>query len=183
MKKLIASMMAVVLVVLSMALPANAVLTNSSAYTRYSSSGSFSDLYGALITATANDTTASADSNMIVNVNNDIRSIAAGVRATNQTGTSPTLTIQLLGSFTGTGPWHIVQTSQGGTAGTTANIASPALSISTASSTPVATGFDTFQFGLQGISYPYLKLRVVVGGSSTPGWTGVLSATVKRQYR
>lgn len=183
MKKLLASLMALVLVVLSVILPASATLANSSLYTRYGSSGTFSDFYGALITATANDTTANADSNVIVNTNNDIRSIAAGVKATNQTGTSPTLTVQLLGAFDAAGPWIVAQTKQGSTAGTTANVASSALSISTASTTAVATGFDTFQFGLEGINYPYLKIRIVVGGSSTPGWTGVAYAIIKRQYR
>lgn len=174
MKKWFSILVALVLVAMQWQ-PANATLTNSSTFSRYSSG----DLYSTLITAASNDTTATADSNVITNYDGAIKHISAGVKVTNQTGTSPTLTLQLIGSFTNTtNSWFVLQSKQGSTAGTTANIATSALDISSASTTNVATGFSTDQFNRAGGFPPYLKVRAVVGGSSTPGWTGVVYALV-----
>lgn len=165
-------------------MPADATLTNSSTATRFGSNAFVTDIYAALITAAANDTTTNADSNVILNQNGDIRDIWAGVKATNQTGTSPTLTVSFLGSFDNA-TWFAIPTVQGGTAGTTGTMATAALSISTASTTNVSTGLSFSQFGYNNgaLLPPYLKVRVAVGGSSTPGWTGVAYAFVKRQSR
>ncbi len=136
--------------------------------------------YTALITASGNDTTTNADSDAISNEDGSIKDICAGVKATNQTGTSPTLTVSLLGSFDNA-VWFAIPTAQADTAGTTGTMATAALSISTASTTNVSTGFCTSSFGRSnGLLPPYIKVRVAVGGSSTPGWTGVAYATVKR---
>lgn len=169
---------------LSLLLPANATLTNSNSFTRYGSNAFVTDLYTALVTATANDTTANADSNVILNQNGDIRDIWAGVKAINQTGSSPTLTVSFLGSFDNA-TWFAIPTTQGGTAGTTGTMATAALGISTASTTNVSTGLAFGQFGYNNgaLLPPFLKVRVAVGGSATPGWTGVAYAFVKRQSR
>jgi len=158
--------------------PAFATLTNSNTFTRAGSA----DFYSALVTATGPDTTATADSNTISNLDGSIEHISAGVKATNQTGTSPTLTLSLIGSYDNA-TWFTVQGAQGGTAGTTASIATGALSISSASTTNVATGFSTDSFVRTGGLPPYLRIRTVVGGSSTPGWVGVVSAVVIRKSR
>lgn len=178
MNKLIAPLLAV-LAVAGLALPSNATLTNADTRTSRTTKDGSVDLYTALITATANDTTASADSNTIYNLDGGIKAISAGVKASNQTGTSPTLTVQLIGSFDNS-KWFVLQSKQGSTAGTTANIATGALDISTASTTNVETGLSTDQFGRLGYFPPYVKVRIVVGGSSTPGWTGVAYAVVHR---
>jgi hypothetical protein len=139
--------------------------------------------YNALITATGNDTTASALSNVISNLDGSIKDICAGVTATNQTGTSPTLTVSFLGAFAAAGPYFALTTAQGGTAGTTGTMATAALDIATASTTNVSTGLCMSTFGRGGADAllpPYLKVKVAVGGTSTPGWTGTAYATVKR---
>lgn len=153
-------------------------LTNSMAHTKHGTV----TFYNALITAASNDTTTNADSDVISNLDGSIKDIAAGVKATNQTGSSPTLTVSFLGSFDGT-VFHAITTAQGGTAGTVGTLASPALSISSASSTNVGTGVSLSAFGRGGADAmlpPYLKVRVAVGGTGTPGWTGVAYASVKR---
>lgn len=139
--------------------------------------------YAALITATSNDTTATALSDPITNLDGSIKDISASVRATNQTGTSPTLTLSFVGAHLAAGPYFALTTAQGGTAGTTGTMATAALDINTASTTNVATGLSLSTFGRGGkdaMLPPYLKVKVAVGGSSTPGWTGVVSASVKR---
>lgn len=183
MKKLFSFVLAAVLA-WSMLLPANAALTNSSSFTRYGSSAFIADIYTALVTASGNDTTTNADSNVILNQNGDIRDIWAGAKATNQTGSSPTLTVSFLGSFDNA-TWFAIPTVQGGTPGTTGTMATAALSISTASTTNVSTGLSFSQFGYNNgaLLPPYLKVRVAVGGTGTPGWTGVSYAFVKRQAR
>lgn len=157
--------------------PAHATLTNSSTYT----TNGKSYLYSALITAASNDTTATADSNTIDNRDGSIKFISAGVKATNQTGTSPTLTVSLIGSFDNS-TWFAIPTAQGSTAGTTGTMATGALSIATASTTNVSTGLTTssFGYGTFGGFPPFIRVRVVVGGSSTPGWTGIGYALVNR---
>lgn len=184
MKKLLSMLMALVLVVISL-LPAGATLTNSSTSTRYYSGSAIVDLYTALITAASNDTTANADSNVISNVGGDIQDISAGVIASNKTGTSPTLTVSFLGSYTNaTGSWFALKTAQGSTAGTVGTLASSALDISTTDGTAansVAGGISLSQFGLKGaLLPPYIKVRIAVGGSASPGWTGVAYAAVRR---
>jgi hypothetical protein len=172
-KRLLASVLAVGALVFS--LPAQATLTNSNTAAQHGSSL----FYSALVTATGNDTTDPADSNAITNLDGSIKDICASVRATNQTGTSPTLQLIFLGAHTSSGPWFIIQTDDT-TAGTTADAdAVGTLSISTASSTNVAQGVCTSNFGIVTLP-PYVKIRVDIGGTSTPGWTGVLSALVKR---
>ena len=138
------------------------------------------DAYEALITATGNDTTANADSDVIPNQDLNVRDIHIGMKATNQTGSSPTLTAKLLGAFQAAGPYFIVQTQMDqDDVGTLGDVDSAALDISTASTTNVAEGICGSQFGLK--TYPpYLKVRITVGGSATPGWTGVAYASVKR---
>lgn len=151
-------------------------LTNSSTFTKHGTV----DFYEALITAASNDTTASADSNVISNLDGGIKDIAFGVKATNQTGTSPTLTVKLLEAFSASGPWFVAQTAQDDDdPGTVADMDSAALDINTASTTNVAIGITASQFGRTHFA-PFLKVRVSVGGSATPGWTGVAYAAVKR---
>lgn len=157
-----------------------ATLTNSSAKTDYSTMDGTVSVYSSLITATSNDTTTNADSNVIVNLDGSIRDICAGVKATNQTGSSPTLTVSFLGSFDNA-VFHAMKTAQADTAGTLGTMASSALDISSASSTNVGTGICLSQFGRgNALLPPYIKVRVAVGGTGSPGWTGVGYATVKR---
>jgi len=163
--------------------PTMATLTNSNTKTDYKTADSTVSVYPALITAAANDTTASALSNVITNLDGSIKDICAAVAATNQTGTSPTLTLSFLGAFAAAGPYFALTTAQGGTAGTTGTMATGALDISTASTTNVATGLCMSTFGRGGLAAllpPYLKVKTAVGGSATPGGTYVVSATVKR---
>lgn len=176
MRKLFAGLMALSMPLMS--LPAQATLVNSNVATR---SGS-TDFYQALITATGPDTTENADSNTITNLDNSVVAISAGVKATGQTGTSPTLTVSLIGSYDNA-TWFTLQSRQASTAGTTANMATAALGISTASTTAVSAGISTAQFDRNGDFPPYLRVRVTVGGTSTPGWTGVAYALVTRSRR
>jgi hypothetical protein len=174
MKKLFSLVLALLLAFAS--IPAQATLTNSNTATQNGNAL----FYSALITATGNDTTDPADSNVIANLDGSIKDICAIVKATNQTGSSPTLKLIFLGGPTSSGPWYIVQTDQADTAGTTADAdAVGTLDINTASSTNVAQGVCTSNFGIDTLP-PYVKIRVDVGGTGTPGWTGVLSALVKR---
>lgn len=180
MKKFLSLILALVALLSTLA-PANATLTNSSTFSRYGNT----HFYTALITAASNDTTTPADSNVITNFNGDIKDITAGVVASNKTGTSPTLTVSFIGSYTGaTGSWFALKTAQGSTAGTVGTMASSALDISTTDGTAAnsaAIGISLSQFGLTGaLLPPYLKVRIAVGGSSSPGWTGVAYAVVKR---
>lgn len=158
-----------------------ATLTNSSAKTDYSTANGTVSVYSALITATANDTTTNADSNVIVNLDGSVKDICAAVKATNQTGTSPTLTISFLASGDNA-VFHAMKTAQADTAGTIGTMASSALDINTASSTNVGTGICLSQFGRGGgvLLPPYMKIRITVGGSGSPGWTGVATAAIKR---
>lgn len=175
MKKLFAVVLALVVGVLVNPI-ASATLTNSNSYSQYGNVL----FYSALITAASNDTTANADSNVISNLDGSIKDICVGVRATNQTGTSPTLTLKLLGADNASGPFYVMTGAQDqDDPGTLADMDSAALDINTASSTSVATGICSSQFGRTNLP-PYLKVRVTVGGSSTPGWTGVATAAVKR---
>lgn len=152
--------------------------SNLSVQTR--TKGSTTILYTQAIVATGNDTTSTADSATISNIEGDIKDIWAGVKATNQTGTSPTLAVSLLGSFDDA-TWFAITTQQADTAGTTGTMTSPTLSISTASTTNVSTGVGTSSFRpAGGMLPPYIRMRVTVGGSSTPGWTGTGYIMVKR---
>lgn len=184
MKKLL-NLLLVGLLFSSLLLPANATLTNSSTRTSRSNSDNSSvDFYTALITATSLDTTATADSNTIPNLDGSIKDISAGIIASNKTGTSPTLTVSFIGSYTGaTGSWFALKTMQT-SAGTLGTLASTALDISTTDGTAAnsaAIGISTSQFGLRlSLLPPYLRVRVVVGGSGSPGWNGVAYAVVKR---
>lgn len=176
MKRKLLSLGLALSVLVSGALYGNATLTNSNTATQNGNSL----FYSALITATSNDTTDPADSSVISNLDGSIKDICASVRATNQTGSSPTLQLIFLGAHASAGPFYTIQTSQADTAGTTADAdAVGTLSISSASSTNVAQGVCTSNFGIQTLP-PYVKIRVDVGGTGSPGWTGVLSALVKR---
>lgn len=160
--------------------PAYATLTKSTSATKYSAADSTVYVYSSLITAASNDTTATADSSTINNQDGSIKDICAGVKATNQTGTSPTLTVSFLGSFDNS-VFFSLKSAQSGTAGTLGTMASSALDISTASTTNVGTGICLSQFGLNGATLPpHIRIRVTVGGSGSPGWTGVAYASVKR---
>lgn len=179
MKRLLSFVLALALTG-AVALPGNATLTNSSTKTDYSSAAGVVSHYTALITATGNDTTANADSDAIANLDGTIGNVCAVVKATNQTGTNPTLQLKFLGAGVSAGPYFVIQTAQADTAGTTADAdAVGALDISTASTTNVAQGICTSQFGIKHLP-PSLKVRVTVGGTGTPGWTGVVYATVFR---
>lgn len=172
MKKLFSFLMALA-VVACVNLNAFAALTNSNAATDHDNVR----VYSALITATSNDTTANADSNVIVNTGGEIKDICAGVTATNQTGTSPTLTVKFLGSFDNS-VFHVLTTAQDDDdPGTLSDMDSAALDINTASTTNVSTSICASQFGRDTFP-PYLKVRITVGGSSTPGWTGVAAGSV-----
>jgi hypothetical protein len=160
--------------------PALATLTNSNTKTDYSTNKGTVNVYSALITATGNDTTDPADSDAIVNLDGSMRDICAAVNATNQTGTNPTLQLKFLGAHASAGPYFIMQASQADTAGTTADAdAVGTLDISTASTTNVAQGICASSFGIRNFP-PYVKVRVNVGGTGSPGWTGVVYATVFR---
>jgi len=179
MKKLFSLLLAASVGIVALGLPANATLTNSNTATQ---NGNVL-LYNALITATGNDTTASALSDPISNIDGSIKDICAATKATNQTGTNPTLTLSFLGAFAAAGPYFALTTAQGGTAGTTGTMATGALDISTASTTNVGTGLCLSTFGRGGADAllpPYIKVKNAVGGTGTPGWTGVVYAAVKR---
>jgi hypothetical protein len=139
------------------------------------------DQYAALITYTGPHTAATTnDSGTISNLDGSIKDLCVGITVTNQTGTSPTATLKILGSHDGT-VFSLLTSEQGGTAGTVGAAASPALDINTASTTNVSTTFSLSEFRkMGGVLPPFLRVRVVTGGSSTPGLTGVVSATVKR---
>jgi hypothetical protein len=177
MKKLLSVLAAFLIAALG--IPANATITNSSAYTRYPSSGASVDLYSGLVVATGQDTTGGTYlSPAISNVNGDIRSIGAGVIATNAAGTSPTLIVALYASMTQGGSYFPVKVKQ---AGTDYSVLSPTLDISTALSSPTQAGFDTNNYGVTQFAYPYYKIGAVLGGTGTPGWSGIVYAAVKRQ--
>lgn len=155
-----------------------ATLTNSNANTQYSAGTTTNVVYSALVTAASNDTTATADSNVITNLDGSVKDVCVFVKATNQTGTSPTLTLSLIESQNASGPWYAAKSGQSGTAGTIGTMNSGALDISSASTTNVGTGFCASQFGRTSFA-PYFKVRTSVGGTSG-GWTGVVSGTVKK---
>ena len=150
-------------------------LANSNTVTQHGNT----QFYEALITATGNDTTANADSNVISNLDGSIKNIWAGVKATNQTGTSPTLQIVFRGSFDNSVYFDLPTQQDQDDTGTYGVADSSTLDINTASTTNVAAGISTGMFGLETLP-PYIKVRITVGGSSTPGWTGVVSAAVQR---
>lgn len=138
------------------------------------------DYYPALVTIAGNDTTTNIDSNVITNLDGSIKDLSATLKVTNQTGTSPTAQLKFLGSHFPAGPFNVLQTAQGATAGTVSDAdAVAALDISTASSTNVSQTISTSMFGLVHLP-PYLKVRSVTGGSASPGLTGVIAASVKR---
>lgn len=178
MKKLFSLVAA--LLVLAFGLSANATTVTSGAFTRYMMAGQQVELYPALLTATGPHTASSTYLGApISNVNGDIDSIAFGFTAVDQTGTSPTLMPALYASFTATGNYFPVKYYVTGTAYT---IAGAAADISTASTTNVqaATATDMYNAG-RVPSYPYYKVGAIIGGSSTPGWSGTMWAAVKRK--
>lgn len=159
---------------------AMATLTNSMTKTDYKTANSTVSYYGALITAAANDTTAAADSDVIVNLDGSISDICATVKATNQTGTNPTLELDFLGAGAAAGPYHVLLTAQDDDdPGTMSEADSGTLDIATASTTNVSKGICTSNFGIKHLP-AFVKVRVTVGGTGTPGWTGVAYATVFR---
>lgn len=119
------------------------------------------------IVATSNDTTASVNGGWIDNRDGKISRIGFGVLGKNKTGTSPTLTVKLVGSLDGgTSVFNVLDS--GGNAITTS-----ALSISSTDGTApnyVSEFEDTNQEGITKFP-PYIRLNVAVGGSSTPGGT------------
>lgn len=118
------------------------------------------------IVATALDTTATVTGPAISNLDGKLRRVNFGVIGKNKTGTSPTLTVLLQGSADGTN-WFSVLDSAGNA------ITTSALSISSTDGTAAnyAVEFeDTNQEGINAFP-PYVRLRVTVGGSNTPGGT------------
>lgn len=165
----------------SMVIPAQATLTNSSTNTDFPGpNGSTVEQYTALITATGPDTTDPADSNTIFNRDLSISDICVGVKATNKTGTSPTLKVQILGSFDNATFFVLQGAQSGSTSGDQDSVeAESTLDISTADSTNVSQGICGSSYGV--VNYPpYVRARIDIGGSASPGWTGVAYATVKR---
>ena len=117
------------------------------------------------IVATALDTTATVTGPAIRNDGN-VRRVAFGIIGKNKTGTSPTLTALLQGSHDGTN-WFSVLDSAGNAITTTA------LSINSTDGTAAnyAIEFeDTNQEGINAFP-PFLRIRVSVGGSGSPGGT------------
>lgn len=128
------------------------------------------------IVATALDTTATVTGKPIANTDGQISYIGGQVTATNQTGTSPTLTLTLQGSDDAS-VWVDMKDSAGNT------MATSALSISSASSTNVADFVDSVQKP-RSMFPQYLRWKVVVGGSATPGGNYVVSTNIVRNaYR
>jgi hypothetical protein len=117
------------------------------------------------IVATALDTTATVNGPAIRNEGN-VRRVSFGIIGKNKTGTSPTLTALLQGSNDGTN-WFSVLDSAGNAITTTA------LSINLTNGTEAnyAIEFeDTNQEGINAFP-PFLRVRVSVGGTATPGGT------------
>lgn len=128
------------------------------------------------IVATANDTTASVNGPWIDNRDGRVRRVAFGVVGKNKTGTSPTLTVKLVGSLDeGTTAFDVLDSA--GNAITTS-----AVDISSTNGTAgnYATEFeDTNQEGINAFP-PLFRLNVAVGGSSTPGGTYDVPLVVDR---
>lgn len=151
---------------------ANATLTNGSPAVH-----SNVEYYSAYLTAASNDTTDPADGPVIYNLDGSVKAINASIQVTDKAGTSPTANLQIIGSNDGTN-WFVVQSADG----TSADIETTALDISSADSTTVVDNVSTVEELLIGpnIVLPsYLKLRCDLGGTS-PGWTGTISAVVLR---
>lgn len=128
------------------------------------------------IVATALDTTATVNGPWIDNRDGRVRGIHFGVIGKNKTGTSPTLTALLQGSLDGgTTAYSILDSGA-------AAITTSALSISSTDGTAAnyATEFEsTNQEGINAFP-PLFRIKLTVGGSSTPGWTGEVALAIDR---
>jgi hypothetical protein len=125
------------------------------------------------IVATANDTTATVHGLPFTN-DGDITALAYVVAASDKTGTNPTLTVALMGSNDGT--TYVPVVDSGGNAITTT-----ALAISgSGSGTIVSEAENTTAEGISMIPFRFLRLTCTVGGTSTPGWTGIISLFAQR---
>lgn len=132
------------------------------------------DTYTNYITATSNDTTDPVNGAVVSN-DGSITAISAVIAATDKTGTSPTVNLQLFGTQDGT---NFVQLKD--SAGNV--IETGATSISGAGGgTTVSAFIDTNLEGISQIPWLGFRLRVDVGGSATPGWTGTVSMSVIRK--
>lgn len=120
------------------------------------------------IVATANDTTASGAGPSIDNSDGRVTRVAFGNVNTAGTGTSPTVTTTLQGSIDGT-TWFSVLDSAGN-------------AIATGAVSAAATNSEFEDTNQEGITQfpPLLRLSYAVGGSSTPGWTGVIMVDIDR---
>lgn len=168
------------LLMLAMGLPSQAATTTSGSFTKYTMYGQTVELYPAMLTATGPHTATSTYLGApISNVTGDIDSIAFGYVATDQTGTSPTLQPALYASFTATGNYFPVRYY---VAGTGYSLSAAAVDISTASTTNVQAGSDSSLYNAGKLpAYPYYKVGAVIGGSSSPGWSGTMWAAVRRK--
>lgn len=128
------------------------------------------------IQATALDTTATVTGPWIDNRDGKVRGISFGIIGKNKTGTSPTLTALLQGSLDeGTTAFSILDSGANA-------ITTTALSISSTDGTAAnyATEFEnTNQEGINSFP-PLFRVKVTVGGSATPGWTGEIAMAVDR---
>lgn len=143
------------------------------AYTTPGTQYGKNEINTAYITAGALDTTASVTGKPIDNRDGRINFVTMDIYASNKTGTSPTLILTLQGSIDGTTFFDLKDT-----AGNT--IASSATSISgSGSGTTVGVNINTVLTPRTTFP-PFLRGKIVVGGSATPGWTGVAAFSVLR---
>lgn len=131
------------------------------------------ELNNPAITSTSLDTTATVTGKPIDNRDGRINFVSMDIYCTDKTGSSPTLTLTLQGSNDGTNYFDLVDT-----AGNT--IASSATSISAAGSgTTVAININTV--AKPRTTFPaFLRPKIAVGGTGSPGWTGTTSNLITR---
>ena len=131
----------------------------------------------AYVTAVSNDTTATVTGKLIDNRDGLLEHLSFQVSASNKTGTSPTLRLVLEGSTNGSS-WYSLPNA----AGTV--IATSTFSISTASAANVIVRQVNTSVTAQGgfTNFPtFVRGKLVVGGSASPGWTGTIAATAIRR--
>lgn len=128
------------------------------------------------IVATALDTTATVNGPWIDNRDGKVRAIHFGIVGKNKTGTSPTLTALLQGSFDG-GTTALSILDSGGNAITTT-----ALSINSTDGTVANYAQEFESTTIEGINCfpPIFRIKVSVGGSNTPGGTYDIPLAVDR---
>lgn len=143
------------------------------AYTYVGTINAKTEVNTALITATALDTTATVYSKTISNAHGKINFVSFQQLVSDKTGTSPTLQLTLQGSLDGTN-FTDLKDSAGNAIQTTA------LSISGAGSGTVVNDYIDTVIKPRTTFPPFLRIKGVVGGSSTPGWTGTVAVQVTR---